>query len=222
MRGKWKRTPESRAKTSEAMKEYNAREDAHSKTEEYREECRKRAISLGSRPPDRTGIKPSEEHVERIRLALIGREVPEEVRDKISQSVSSIWSNPESVYNSEEYRETLGASHRGKYGSQTTTGSYDGGYFYLCSQFEHPLAQEGSLAEHRKVLWEKLGCESLDCEHECHWCGELLIWGGCEGINVDHLNGIPYDNRPENLVPSCQGCNVARARVGNPIDWIRV
>lgn len=75
----------------------------------------------------------------------------------------------------------------------------------------HPLAKKnGTVHVHRLVLWEKLGCESLDCEHECHWCGKLLVWGGHKGICVDHVDEDPTNNDPENLVPSCNRCNTGR------------
>lgn len=80
---------------------------------------------------------------------------------------------------------------------------------------------EGQLAEHRLVLWEKLGCKSLDCEHECHWsCGKTLTWSdGRLGIQADHLDGDTLNNNPENLVVSCVRCNVERGRAGNPVSW---
>lgn len=80
---------------------------------------------------------------------------------------------------------------------------------------------EGQLAEHRLVLWEKLGCKSLDCEHECHWsCGKTLTWSdGRLGIQADHLDGDTLNNNPENLVVSCVRCNVERGRAENPVSW---
>jgi hypothetical protein len=46
-----------------------------------------------------------------------------------------------------------------------------------------------------------------------------LEWGGTGGIHADHVNGDQGDNRRENLVPSCNPCNVRRACAGNPSDW---
>lgn len=60
------------------------------------------------------------------------------------------------------------------------------------------------------VLWDRLGCESLDCTHACHWCGQELDW---KTIRVDHVDAVRTNNSPENLVPSCNGCNIGRAKV---------
>lgn len=145
---------------------------------------------------------------------------PERSR-RLSDAQKLNWENPDSVYNSIEHRVILSESQRGRYRGQLTAGHYDAdGYYYLVNLPEHPLSHQHSVAEHRFVLWEKLGCESVDCEHECHWgCGRVLTWGGREGIQADHLNGIKDDNNPENLVPSCLRCNMRRFQVGNPVDW---
>lgn len=94
---------------------------------------------------------------------------------------------------------------------------------------------------HRLVLFEKIG-PGLHC---CYWCGRAVLWQAPfipapfvyftdargrhfadiertaearEGIElvVDHWNGNPRDNRPENLVPSCRACNAERGWAGNP------
>lgn len=83
----------------------------------------------------------------------------------------------------------------------------------------HVLAGvNGYVAEHRAVLFDKIGYGP----HLCHWCGKGIRWTsrlvgtGHDGMLVaDHVNVDGFDNRPENLVPSCQGCNATRAR------WIR-
>jgi 5-methylcytosine-specific restriction endonuclease McrA len=76
----------------------------------------------------------------------------------------------------------------------------------------HPLAmRNGFVYVHRKVLYDTIG----PGEHACHWCGTIVRWApkGTRGILVpDHLNGYGNDNRPENLVPSCMGCNTARGQ----------
>ena len=69
----------------------------------------------------------------------------------------------------------------------------------------HPLAQSrtGYVFEHRKVLFDKYG----EGQHPCFWCGRPLSWSGIRG---DHLNEVKGDNRPDNLVISCNKCNRAR------------
>jgi hypothetical protein len=85
----------------------------------------------------------------------------------------------------------------------------------LSGQQGHPLAgPTGNLFEHRKVLYDAIG----PGPHPCHWnplshCeNTALEWGGLHGINVDHLNDTPDDNRLENLVVSCLRCNWGRNR----------
>lgn len=82
------------------------------------------------------------------------------------------------------------------------------GYRWLTMQQGHPLAGgSGGLAEHRKVLYEKIG----PGEHSCHWCGKSLGWGTIHGIIADHLDGDILNNDPNNLVASCFSCNMLRA-----------
>jgi AraC-like DNA-binding protein len=71
--------------------------------------------------------------------------------------------------------------------------------------YKHPAANvSGVTREHRIVLWDKL--EGQDAP--CNWCGMDLKWG--VNLVADHLNWDRADNRPENLVPSCQPCNGKR------------
>lgn len=76
----------------------------------------------------------------------------------------------------------------------------------------HPLACHTGIAhEHRIVLYDKIGPGT----HPCHWCGKAIIWmpGGRTGdgvLVVDHLDNNSRNNVPENLVPSCHGCNNRR------------
>lgn len=83
-------------------------------------------------------------------------------------------------------------------------------YKLLFGQHNHPIANRGGwLYEHRKVLFDKIG----PGPHPCHWCGVSLEWGGMKGVIADHMNRNKKDNRPENLVPSCQTCNTTRVGV---------
>ena len=74
----------------------------------------------------------------------------------------------------------------------------------------HPLAgANGRAYEHRVVLFDAIG----PGQHRCHWCDVVVAWGpkgAADELQPDHINGDGGDNRPENLVPSCRGCNTAR------------
>lgn len=77
------------------------------------------------------------------------------------------------------------------------------GYIVLTKK-GHPIAQKyGRIHEHRFVAYEKYG----EGPHKCFWCKKELEW---ENIVIDHLNENRQDNRIENLVISCNGCNRAR------------
>lgn len=80
------------------------------------------------------------------------------------------------------------------------------GYITLTSP-GHPLSHaNGSVFEHRLVMWEV--CHG-ECG-ECYWCNAALTWPNAV---VDHLNERKNDNRPENLVFSCNTCNVLRGSI---------
>lgn len=68
----------------------------------------------------------------------------------------------------------------------------------------HPLARaDGALSEHRRVAYD---VRAGVCE-PCYWCRTPLSW---DDAVIDHLNENRSDNRPENLVVSCNDCNRAR------------
>ena len=82
--------------------------------------------------------------------------------------------------------------------------------YRILTQPGHPMAfKNGRVAEHRKVLFDSLGYDRVPC----FWCGKGLVFG--DNLFVDHLNHDRHDNRVENLVPSCNGCNAGRTRT-NP------
>ena len=79
------------------------------------------------------------------------------------------------------------------------------GYRFIWAPW-HPLATaDGSVPEHRVVLYRKLGPGS----HPCHWCGRLLTWK--VDLDTDHLDDVKDRNDPSNLVPPAARCNSARA-----------
>jgi hypothetical protein len=90
------------------------------------------------------------------------------------------------------------------------------GYRVLSGQYDHPLAKNGRIYEHCKVLYDAIGPDP----HPCHWgCGRMVKWGGRNGLHVDHVDGDNSNNARKNLVPSCPSCNKRRAMEGNPSDW---
>lgn len=79
--------------------------------------------------------------------------------------------------------------------------------YYVVISASHPLAGKGGIVrEHRAILYDALG----PGPHPCHWCGTSLPW---PRICVDHLNGVRSDNRPDNLVVACNGCNGSRGKL---------
>jgi hypothetical protein len=65
---------------------------------------------------------------------------------------------------------------------------------------------------HRQVLLATIG----PGWHRCHWCNRPVSWdltypASIAGLVVDHLNEVKDDNRPENLVASCNPCNSGRS-----------
>lgn len=82
----------------------------------------------------------------------------------------------------------------------------------------HPIGDKnGRIPEHRFVLFNKIGMGP----HKCHWCSRDVVWGldrkDPSRLVVDHLDNQKMNNAPENLVASCQHCNIRRAHFKNLI-----
>lgn len=80
------------------------------------------------------------------------------------------------------------------------------GYTHVYPPQGHPLSKgTRAVLQHRLLFFDAHGAGP----HPCHWCGIYVEWSK---LHVDHLNDMPGDNAPANLLPSCPGCNIARAR----------
>jgi hypothetical protein len=77
---------------------------------------------------------------------------------------------------------------------------------------DHPTASStGQVYTHRVVVFDAIGAGT----HPCHWCSKPVTWCNRDWsteLVVDHVNADKLDNRIENLVPSCNRCNVQRDR----------
>lgn len=99
-------------------------------------------------------------------------------------------------------------------------GSDDGHGYIVDFKPGHPLAMKNAkVRRHRWVLYDKIGPDP----HPCHWCAQTVHWApvdGQERLTADHLDGDITNNRLENLVPACTGCNTGRGNAGNSPDWM--
>lgn len=82
----------------------------------------------------------------------------------------------------------------------------------------HPVAgARGGAVEHRVVLYDAIGGGA----HACHWCKRSVTWrhenesvAWRDELVADHVDANPKNNRPENIVPACNSCNITRSRRG--------
>jgi len=75
---------------------------------------------------------------------------------------------------------------------------------------DHPLAMaNGSVYEHRAVVYERYGEVLPDCE----LCGKRLTW---ETAHIDHIDEDVRNNHDSNLRPLCNPCNTLRGRYKYP------
>lgn len=80
---------------------------------------------------------------------------------------------------------------------------------------DHPIASvDGRVLIYRLALYDLIGPGT----HPCHWCSTPVTWTNQSSrgrrthrdLVVDHLDGNPRNNEPNNLVPACSRCNVLR------------
>lgn len=79
----------------------------------------------------------------------------------------------------------------------------------------HPLATGKWVPEHRRVLYDRVG----GGPQRCFWCDRGVFWSHPDrrlNLHADHLNGVPGDNRPENLEVACSTCNRSRGGHRDP------
>lgn len=92
-----------------------------------------------------------------------------------------------------------------KSGKRKERSQNDRGYQML-HQPDHPLAMaNGSVYEHRAVIYAKYGDNLPDCE----LCGKKLNW---RIAHIDHIDEVVTNNIESNLRPLCGACNTNRSK----------
>lgn len=100
-----------------------------------------------------------------------------------------------------------------KVGKRKERSQNDMGYQML-HRPDHPLAMaNGSVYEHRAVVYEKYG----DILPDCELCGKSLTW---ETAHIDHIDEDVRNNHDSNLRPLCNPCNTLRGRYKYP-EYLR-
>jgi hypothetical protein len=153
------------------------------------------------------GKKQKPETVARRVEKLRGKTRSLEQRQRMSLSDKASWTAERRDHYSEMY-----AGKR--FGGGEAAGEYldQNGYRMITGQWGHPLAtSNGSIGEHRMVLYEKIGPGA----HHCYGCGKLIEWKSPErttDLCADHLDNDTLNNDPDNLEPSCFKCNWDRGK----------
>jgi hypothetical protein len=92
-------------------------------------------------------------------------------------------------------------------------GWHDNKGYHISKAHGHRVASaSGWVRTHRLLLFNKLG----PGEHPCYHCGMLVSWDKtypehADALVVDHLDENTSNNSLDNIVPSCNVCNVTRS-----------
>ena len=80
---------------------------------------------------------------------------------------------------------------------------------------DHPLAMSnGSVYEHRKVVFDQYGVDIPPCD----LCNKTVTW---KTAHIDHIDDSVDNNAPDNLRVLCRACNTMRARVHIPQHTVK-